>query len=73
MPTIYQEVEIEVELDDFEDDDLLDECERRGLTFGHKVTPATQLIQQIFEAKQLGKPYENLLNDLFYNTIGRIA
>lgn len=29
MPTVWKEVEVDVELDDFEDEDLIDELERR--------------------------------------------
>ena len=30
MPTVYTEVEVDVDLDDFDTDDLLEELERRG-------------------------------------------
>jgi hypothetical protein len=32
MPTVFREVEVDVDLDDFEDDDLIDELESRGYT-----------------------------------------
>jgi len=30
MPTVYKEVEVDIDLDDVDDDDLIDEIERRG-------------------------------------------
>lgn len=69
MATIYTEVEVNVDLDDFETYDLLDELERRDVAMAMQ---NKQLIQQIYEARQLGKDYQKLLDDLIYETIGRL-
>lgn len=47
MPTVYTEVEIDVELDDFEDDDLIDELQRRGRGFEVDSKTPTELVGQI--------------------------
>lgn len=70
MATIYTEVEVDVDLDDFDTFDLIDELERRDVAMAMQ---NKQLIQQIHEARQLGKDYQKLLDDLIYETIGRIA
>lgn len=76
MPYIYQEVEIDVELDMFDDDDLIEECKLRGLSIsegGIEHHNATDLINEIYHAKTLGKDYELMLRDLFYRTLGKIS
>jgi len=69
MATIYTEVEVDVDLDDFDTFDLIDELERRDVAVAMQ---NKQLIQQIYEARQLGKDYQKLLDDLIYETIGRL-
>jgi hypothetical protein len=69
MATIYTEVEVDVDLHDFDTFDLIDELERRDVAVAMQ---NKQLIQQIYEARQLGKDYQKLLDDLIYETIGRL-
>lgn len=67
MAAIYTEVD--VSLHDFDTDELLEELEQREVTVPmHN----KQLIQQIYEARQLGKDYQMLLDRLIYESIGRI-
>jgi phosphate-selective porin len=70
MPTIYQEVEVEVELCDFETDDLIEELTRRN---NGNYMPRNDLVQSIFEKRRAGKDYQKELDDLIYNTIGRVV
>ena len=67
--TVYKEVEVDVDLSDFETEDLIDELESRG------VGPydSTELVQKIWIARRNGKDYHTLLNDLIYNVTGRIV
>ena len=67
MPTVYQEVEVEVELSDFETDDLIEELEKRGKLIGNN----EQLINDIFQKRRAGQDFLRELDDLIYNTIGR--
>jgi hypothetical protein len=71
MATIYKEVEIELELDDFSDEDISREYNLRQ-TSQHTSYP-TELINDIYNAKTLGKNYNALLDQLIYETIGRIV
>ncbi len=72
MPTVYTEVEVDVSLDDFSDEDLIDEMDARGL--GAEVTDstATEIIQAIYQKRRLGKDYERELDQLIYQVTGKI-
>lgn len=64
------EVELEVDMDDFEDHELLEELEKRNILVG---AAAMDMINEIYETRKVGKPYDHLLDKLIYETIGRIA
>jgi hypothetical protein len=69
MATIYTEVQVDVELDDFDTDDLIEELERRDVAVGLE---NKSIIQRMYEDQQLGNDIQPLLNKLYYTTIGRI-
>lgn len=69
MPTLCTEVQVDVDLTDFDTDDLLEELEQREVAVPmHN----KQLILQIYQARQLGRDYQKLLDQLIYEAIGRI-
>lgn len=72
MTTITKDVEVEVEVDleDFGDYELIDELRARNILLG---VNAMEMISEIYEARKLNKPYEHLLDNLIYETIGRVA
>lgn len=72
MPTVYTEVEVDVDLDDFTDNDLIDEIERRGLGAELAESTATELIEQIYQKRRLGQDYARDLDQLIYQVRGRI-
>ena len=72
MPTVYTEVEVDVDLDNFTDDDLIDEIERRGLGAELAESTATELIDQIYQKRRLGQDYNRDLDQLIYQVRGRI-
>lgn len=69
MATIYTEVEVDVELDDFDTDDLIDELERRDVAVS--LANKAQILK-IYEHQQLGKDVQPLLNELYWNVLGRV-
>lgn len=73
MPTVYTEVEVDVELDDFTDDDLIDEMERRGLAAELAESTATELIDVIYQKRRLGQDYNRDLDQLIYQVTGRFV
>ena len=54
-------------------DDLLDEIERRGLGAEIGDSTATELINEIWQFRRLGKDYQRTLDQLIYQTIGKIV
>lgn len=70
--TVYQEVEVEVDidLDEFDDDELIEEIEARDLGIN---LATRELITKIFHNRRVGQPYDNLLDELIYETIGRVV
>jgi len=72
MPTVETYVEVDVELTDFSDDDLIEELESRGLGAEVFETSSTELISQIYLKRRLGQDYQHELDQLIYQTIGRI-
>jgi len=72
--TVYKEVEVDIELDDFNDDDLIDELERRGRGFEVAGRAPTDLVRQIYEKRRLGNNnYQQELDELIYVTLGKIV
>lgn len=72
MPTVYTEVEVDVSLDDFSDEDLLDEMDARGLGAEVHDSTATEIIQEIYQKRRLGKDYQRELDQLIYQVVGRV-
>lgn len=73
MPTVYTEVEVDVDLDDFDTDDLIEELERRGKGFEVASHSGTELVTAIFEKRRTGQDYQKELDELIYVAIGRIV
>jgi hypothetical protein len=72
--TVYKEVEIDIELDDFDDQDLIDELERRGSGFEVDNSTPTDILTKIYEKRRLGRTdYQQELDELIYIAIGRIV
>lgn len=69
--TIYTEVEVDVELNEFDTDDLIEELESRGAGatgYGDGV----DVLRTIYEKRRLGQDYQTELDALIYLGLGRI-
>ena len=73
MPEVEVWTTVEVDLDDFADEDLIDELEKRGLGAEVPESTATELITSIYLKRRLGKDYQTELEQLIYQTIGKIV
>lgn len=72
--TIYTEVEVDVDISEFETEDLIDELESRGeLPSSTGPYDSNELIQKIWMLRRNGKDYQTLLDDLIYAVTGRIV
>ena len=68
--TIEKWIDVEVDLEDFDDQDLIEELERRG-KYNPSYGDSGTLIDQIYQLRRLGKPYEHVLDQLLYEQTGR--
>jgi hypothetical protein len=69
--TIYTEVEVDVDLSEFDADDLIEELESRGLGtsgFGD----GREFLQAIYEKRRLGLDYQTELDQLIWMGLGKV-
>ena len=71
--TIYTEVEVEVDLDEFDDDDIIEEMERRNLSVVASPDEARRLLEDIYYKRVMNKDFAAELDRYFYLTLGRVA
>ena len=72
--TVYKEVEVDVDLHDFDTEDLIEELEERGeLPASTGPYDSNELVQQIWQLRRNGKDYQRVLDDLIYAVTGRIV
>ena len=69
--TIYTEVEVDVDLGDFDTDDLIEELENRGS--GADYGNGKELLEAIYEKRRLGKDYQSELDQLIYLGLGKFV
>jgi hypothetical protein len=72
MPTIYKEVEVDVDLDDFDTDDLVEELESRGAG-GGDFGDGKEILTAIYEKRRLGKNYQEELDQLIWLGLGKVV
>jgi hypothetical protein len=72
--TVYTEVEVDVDLGDFETEDLLDELESRGAMPVDSQYDAKDLLQAIWLKRRLGRTdYQTELDQLIYASLGHVV
>jgi hypothetical protein len=70
--TIYTEVEVDVDLSEFETDDLIEELESRGAgttNYGD----GTDFLRAIYEKRRLGQDYQADLDQLIWLGLGKFV
>ena len=68
---MYKEVEVDVDLSDFDTDDLIEELESRGAgttDYGD----GKDILNAIYEKRRLGKDYQQELDQLIWLGLGKI-
>lgn len=73
MPTVYTEVEVDVDLESFDTDDLLEELDLRGALPPEADINAKELVEQMYYLHRQGRDCTHMLDPLFYSVLGRIA
>jgi len=72
--TIYKEVEVDVDLSDFDTDDLLEELEDRGALPADSQGDAKSLLEAIWMKRRMGRTdYQPELDRLIYAGLGKIV
>ena len=69
--SIEKYVDVDVDMDDFDDDDIRAEFESRGL--GEAPEDTKELIQHLYQKRRTGQNYEQELDQLIYNVLGRLS
>ena len=69
--TIYTEVEVDVDLTDFETDDLIEELESLGAG-ATDYGDGKEILLSIYEKRRLGKDYQTELEQLIWLGLGKV-
>ena len=70
--TIYKEVEVDVDLTDFDTDDLIEELESRGAG-ATDYGDGKEVLNAIYEKRRLGHDYQTELDQLIWLGLGKIV
>ena len=74
--TIYTEVEVEVDMSEFDTDDLIEELENRGVGYNTKGVDADEMrgsLEAIWMKRRLGNhDYQAELDRLIYGVLGKV-
>lgn len=68
--------EVEVDLSDFDTDDLIEELENRGYdynTSGVDADAMRELLEKIWLNRRTGKDYQKELDGLIYGVLGKVV
>lgn len=71
----YVTVDVDVDLDGFDTDELIEELERRGHDYntrGVDGDEARVLLEQIYQARRTAQPYEHQVDQLIWYVLGRM-
>ena len=72
--SVYKEVEVDIDLSDFETDDLLDELESRGELPADSQHNSKDLLTAIWLKRRVGRTdYQTELDQLIYAGLGQIV
>jgi hypothetical protein len=69
--TIYTEVEVDVDLSDFDTDDLVEELESRGAG-ATDYGAGKDILMSIYEKRRLSKDYQTELEQLIWLGLGKV-
>lgn len=68
--TVYTEVEVDVNISDFDTEDLLDELENRGYM---TESSSKELLEAVYMKRRVGMDYQSELDQLIYALLGKIV
>ena len=65
----YISVDVDVDLSDFDTEDLIEELDSRKSEYGRNTN---QLLEAIWLKRRNGQPYDDLLDKLIYTELGKV-
>jgi len=68
--TVYTDIEVDVDISDFETTDLIEELELRGIAIDDSMK---EMVNKIYQKKRLNQNYEPELNELIYSVLGKFV
>ncbi len=74
--SVYTEVEVDVDLSDFDTEDLVDELKSRGYDYnteGVDGDDMRELLEAIWHKRRLNKDYQPELEKLIWEVLGKIV
>ncbi len=75
MPMKYVTAEVEVDLSEFDTDDLIEELENRGMDYNTKYVDGEEmrvLLEKIWQKRRIGKDYQQELDGLIRGVLGKV-
>ena len=75
MPMKYVTAEVEVDLSEFDTDDLIEELENRGMDYNTKYVDGEEmrvLLEKIWQKRRIGKDYQHELDGLIRGVLGKV-
>lgn len=63
---------VDVDLESLDDDEIIQEVESRGYTIKEDRWDTNELLNQIWEKRRLGKPFDKELDQYLYEMTGRV-
>ncbi len=76
MPYKYVTAEVEVSLEEFDTDELIEELERRGVDYntnGVDGDEMREVLDQIWQKRRIGQDYQAQLDKLIYGVLGKVV
>ena len=76
MPYRYVTAEVEVDLAEFDTDDLVEELESRGYDYNTQGVDADEMrlvLESIWQCRREGKDYQTQLDQLIYGVLGKVV
>ena len=70
MPTISTTIDVDVDLDQFNTDDLIDELESRGEVVQIE---SKSILEEIYHLRRQNLDYQHKLDELIYEVLGKIV
>jgi hypothetical protein len=70
--TIYTEVEVDVDISEFDTEDLLDELASRGSLPQEYDNNTKELLEKIWQNRRENKPFDSELDRLIYDVLGKV-